>query len=126
MRWSHLGLLIGLALSGILWAVPEQIDDYVGGVLVLVGTHHLLAVSLNLVNGHTGQFSLGHAGFMSVGAFVSARITLEARPWLDAQFGDHLAWMGSFVIFPIALVVGGLVAAFAGLIVGVPSLRLKG
>src|SRR3954469_9716474 len=87
MRWSHLGLLIGLALSGILWAVSGQIDDYVVGVLVLVGINIILASSLNLVNGHTGQFSPGHAGFMAVGAYSSSAVTLLAGPALLKIFG---------------------------------------
>jgi branched-chain amino acid transport system permease protein len=124
--WPRVALLVGLVLAGVLSLVGDAMDDTTIHIAKLIAVNVVLAVSLNLVNGHTGQFSLGHAGFMSVGAFVSARITLEARPWLIAQFGDHVGWMGSFVIFPIALVAGGLVAAFAGLIVGVPSLRLKG
>ncbi|MBU6303289.1 MAG: branched-chain amino acid ABC transporter permease [Verrucomicrobia bacterium] len=83
-----------------------------------VGINIILAVSLNLINGYTGQFSLGHAGFMAVGAYTAAKFSLvfavaapePARP----------------VLFLVALVLGGAVAALSGLAVGIPSLRLKG
>ena len=54
----------------------DRIDPYFLDVMTGVGINIILAVSLNLVNGYTGQFSLGHAGFMSVGAYLSAAITL--------------------------------------------------
>jgi branched-chain amino acid transport system permease protein len=90
-------------------------------VVFITGINIILAVSLNLINGYTGQFSLGHAGFMSVGAYTAAYITL--------RFGNHPDTQGAFVsnlIFFGALIAGGAMAAFTGLIVGIPSLRLKG
>jgi len=71
----------------------------------------ILAVSLNLVTGFTGQFSLGHAGFMSIGAYVCAIITLE---------------MNSTLGFLIGTIAGALAAAFVGILIGIPTLRLKG
>lgn len=82
-----------------------------------IGINIILAVSLNLINGYTGQFSLGHAGFMAVGAYTAAMIT--------NQF-SNLTPILATVIFPVALIAGGLLAAVAGLIVGIPSLRLRG
>src|SRR3954447_2365301 len=125
MRWSHLLLLAGLLISAVLWAVSGQIDDYVVGVLVLVGINIILATSLNLVNGHTGQFSLGHAGFMAVGAYTSSSVTLFAGPALLKLFGGPGA-LGHGLLFVIALLAAGLAAALAGLVVGIPSLRLRG
>src|SRR5690606_13048523 len=84
----------------------------------------ILAVSLNLVNGYTGQFSLGHAGFMAVGAYLSAAVTFFIGPQLLGVGGGNALQQNS--LFLGALLVGGLSAAFAGLLVGVPSLRLKG
>jgi branched-chain amino acid transport system permease protein len=89
-----------------------------------VGINIILAVSLNLVNGYTGQFSLGHAGFMSVGAYLSAAITLLLGPRLLGDAGGTAVQQG--LLFLGALLVGGLGAALAGLAVGIPSLRLKG
>jgi branched-chain amino acid transport system permease protein len=77
----------------------------------------ILAMSLNLVNGYTGQFSLGHAGFMAVGAYFSAYLSTQ-MPLLPQPFEIF-----SFMFFAI---LGGLLAAAAGFIVGLPSLRLKG
>ena len=76
------------------------------------------------MNGYTGQFSLGHAGFMSVGAYLSAAVTLLLGPRLLGDDGGTALQQG--LLFLGALVVGGLGAAAAGLVVGIPSLRLKG
>src|ERR1700691_1245913 len=97
---------------------------YYYDILINIGINIILAVSLNLVNGYTGQFSLGHAGFMSVGAYLSAAITLLAGPRILGDSGGAALQQG--LLFLAALVVGGLGAAVAGLAVGIPSLRLKG
>ncbi len=114
-----------MIVSAILWAVSGQIDDYVVGVLVLIGINVILATSLNLVNGHTGQFSLGHAGFMAVGAYSSSALTLFAGPAFLKAFGGP-GVLGNGLLFTIALIVAGLSAALTGLVVGIPSLRLRG
>jgi branched-chain amino acid transport system permease protein len=102
----------------------DRIDPYFLDVMTGVGINIILAVSLNLVNGYTGQFSLGHAGFMSVGAYLSAAVTILLGPRiLGADGGTAL---GQGLLFLGALVVGGLGSATAGLVVGIPSLRLKG
>src|SRR5262249_39975796 len=85
-------------------------NQYYLGVATDVGINIILAVSLNLINGHTGQFSLGHAGFMAVGGYTAAKLTLLTSP----------LW------FPASLLLGGVMAALAGLAMGVPSLRLRG
>lgn len=102
-----------------------QIDDYLLNILILAGINVILAVSLNIVNGHTGQFSLGHAGFMAVGAYGSAALTqLNGKAALASlSFLGSAAPLGLFVL---SLLLGGLLAALAGLAVGLPSLRLKG
>jgi branched-chain amino acid transport system permease protein len=101
----------------------SEIDPYYFSIVMYAGINVILAVSLNLVIGFTGQFSMGHAGFMSVGGYTAAMITLTL-----AQ--SHPDWMAdgmiSNLIFFAALVTGGLVAAFFGILVGLPSLRLKG
>jgi len=102
----------------------DRIDPYYLDVMIGVGINVILAVSLNLVNGYTGQFSLGHAGFMSVGAYLSAAVTLLAGPRLLGEDGGSALQQG--LLFLAALVMGGTGAALAGLAVGIPSLRLKG
>ena len=116
-RW----LIAALLLSGVASAVSGSIDPYFLDVVMGVGVGIVLASSLNLINGFTGQFSLGHAGFMAVGAYTSAMLSTVVAPRIGWGAGA-LQW----VFFPASLVAGGLVAALAGLAVGAPSLRLKG
>ncbi len=120
--WPHL-LLGGALIASFLFARLIT-DPYVNDVLTTVGINVILAVSLNLVNGHTGQFSLGHAGFMSVGAYLSAAITLLIGPSLLSEDGGG-PWAQN-ALFLGGLLVGGICAALAGLLVGIPSLRLRG
>ena len=117
---SQLYLLAALGVSLLISFFSDRIDPYYLILIVYVGINIILAVSLNLVNGYTGQFSLGHAGFMSVGAFTSAAITLR----YSGSIGTST--VGAEALFVGALLIGGLLAALAGLVVGIPSLRLKG
>jgi branched-chain amino acid transport system permease protein len=118
---SQLVLLAGLLAAGAAQFFSNRLDSYVLSVAMGVGINIVLASSLNLINGFTGQFSLGHAGFMAVGAYTSAVLTTVFGDRFSALFGGHVA-----LLFPVALVAGGLAAAFAGVLVGAPSLRLKG
>ncbi len=105
---------IVLALSFlIVWGLIAAgvINDYIFTVVVTVCVNIILACGLNLVTGFTGQFSLGHAGFMSIGAYVCAFITMR----LDSLGG-----------FFLGLLAGACVAALAGFLIGLPILRLKG
>jgi branched-chain amino acid transport system permease protein len=119
-----LALLAALAAASGLSAFSDHFDPYYLDVAIGIGINIILAVSLNLVNGYTGQFSLGHAGFMSVGAYLSAAVTMLLGPKLLGESGGA-AWQQNTLFFA-ALIAGGLSAAFAGLLVGLPSLRLKG
>lgn len=114
-------LFVSLALAGIASALSGGINGYFLDVAMGVGISVVLAASLNLINGFTGQFSLGHAGFMAVGAYTSALITTVLGPKLNLP-----PMIAQWVGFPVSLLAGGLVAAIAGLAVGAPSLRLKG
>src|SRR5688572_18820825 len=171
---STISLLISLVIIGVIsWAlghfqVPDQNGNavsliakyaYFYDVLIGIGIAIVLGVSLNLVNGHTGQFSLGHAGFMGVGAYFASMVSKNLRfPMMDYPGFEGAEWyfailkslgwvvalaLNSIVGFlntlvgaahalpgPIqffaALLVGGVAAAVAGVLVGAPSLRLKG
>jgi len=116
-RHAKLLLLVALALSLLVSLLAERINPYVLFILYDIGINIILAVSLNLINGYTGQFSLGHAGFMAVGAYTAAVIT--------NQFGDLNAFAAG-ALFLGALLAGGLLAAVTGLLVGLPTLRLRG
>lgn len=118
-------LLAALVASAVVSQFSAHINPYYLQVMVSVGINIILAVSLNLINGYTGQFSLGHAGFMAVGAYAAAFVTKEK----GALFLHALGGANPFsvaLLFVFALLLGGLAAAVAGLLVGVPSLRLKG
>ena len=124
MPRPHLALLVALLAAFGISYFSDRIDPYHLDVIIGIGINIILAVSLNLVNGYTGQFSLGHAGFMSVGAYLSAAVSLFLGPKLLGEDGGTALQQG--LLFFGALVAGGLGAALAGLLVGVPSLRLKG
>jgi len=116
--------LVGLPLFALAqWALNAwHMDDWTIE-LINIGVAIILAVSLNVVNGFTGQFSLGHAGFMAVGAYTAAKITL-ALSSVQLSFLPEAA--SDQVVFAIALGAGMITAALAGLMVGLPSLRLRG
>ena len=96
------GIIMGLTSAGMLSAF-WQLN------LIFAGINIILAASLNLINGYTGQFSLGHAGFMAVGAYVGVVLT--------TNFG---------MAFPLAILVGGIAAGLLGALIGLPTLRLRG
>ena len=117
----QLALLAALVVIGIVSALTSGANPYFLDVAVNCGINVTLAVSLNLINGYTGQFSLGHAGFMAVGAYTAAVLTTTFGAALLPFVGGQ-----TWLLFLLALAVGGLMSAVAGLVVGVPSLRLKG
>ena len=87
------------------------IDAYMQVTIATICINIVLAVSLNLITGFTGQFSLGHAGFMAIGAYSTALVTMR----FDSVFG-----------FVGGLLLGGVIAALVGFLIGLPTLRLRG
>jgi len=124
--WPKTCLLASLLASFLFWLLSGRLDPYYLDVLTKVGINVTLAVSLNLINGYTGQFSLGHAGFMAVGAYAAAAITMFAGPKILSHVPGGLLNGATVCLFVSALLIGGLAAAVAGFLVGAPSLRLKG
>jgi branched-chain amino acid transport system permease protein len=121
---SALPVAIAVALALALgFAIPT--GSYTEKILFDIGVNIILAVSLNMVNGFTGQFSIGHAGFMAIGAYGSIIITYYGG---YALFGDVLRHdtLAGYALYTGSIVVGGLVAALFGYAVGLPSLRLRG
>jgi len=114
------GLLTGSLIPGV------SVSPYFVQVLCLAGINVTLAVSLNLINGFTGQFSIGHAGFMAIGAYASAFITVTFGERIRAIVGFLPEVGRDSVLLLVALAVGACLAAVAGFLVGVPSLRLRG
>ncbi len=68
-------LLVAVVIAAVISYFSAQFNRYYLGIVIDIGINIILAVSLNLINGHTGQFSLGHAGFMAVGAYTAASLT---------------------------------------------------
>ena len=126
MKNPRVALAAGLGVAVVLQSCSGWIDPYSTQVILFAAINVILAVSLNLVMGETGQFSLCHAAFMAVGAYTSALLTGRALPF----FLPHCSWTGTSVAsqlwFLPVLIVAGVVAALAGVIVGGPSLRLRG
>ncbi len=108
----------GLVLAGVEYAAGEWLSPYFVRIVAMCAINVMLAVSLNLVNGTTGQFSIGHAGFMAVGAYASAIATHALVPRLGASMAP--------VTLALGCGVGVVAAGVAGIVVGVPSLRLRG
>jgi len=119
--WFILGPVIFTAISPL---VPMAFNPYIFSIIIYAGINVTLAVSLNLVNGLTGQFSMGHAGFMAVGAYVSSFLTTTYFSQL--QIVGLPEGLSQGIYFALALYLGGLASALLGYIVGLPSLRLKG
>jgi branched-chain amino acid transport system permease protein len=117
IRHGKTFLFGALALSLLVSLGANHFNSYWLFISYDIAINIILAVSLNLINGYTGQFSLGHAGFMAVGAYTAAVIT--------NQFGELNTFL-SGAVFLGALLAGGLAAAVAGLVVGIPTLRLRG
>ena len=104
-----------------------QINPYYARIINLIGINITLAVSLNLINGLAGQFSIGHAGFMAVGGYTATYVTVYYGRQIAALAGSTLAaGGGASIVMVLSLIAGAFAAAVAGLVVGIPSLRLKG
>ncbi len=118
LRASRRALPILVAVGFILSILIPQfgiLDAYVQIIVIYVGINIILAVSLNLINGYMGEFSVGHAGFMAVGAYVSALLTTQLIP------PDLKVWL-----FPLVVLAGGVGAAVVGLVVAIPSFKTRG
>jgi branched-chain amino acid transport system permease protein len=123
-----LPLAVGFALAVLMQvAIGPVAGPFAVKLLMDIGINIVLAVSLNLVNGFTGQFSIGHAGFMAVGGYVAGAITYYGSFLLWGSPHVQSGWLSTGdLLFVGGCLVGALVAAFAGYIVGLPSLRLRG
>ena len=132
MTTSMRNLILNLAAIGVLalfllWA-EGNLDGYKIQILNLIAVNAILALSLNLIYGFTGLFSLGHAGFMAIGAYVSALCVLPAAQKEMMWILEEIIWPFSVIQTPfwISVLLGGLIAAIFGLFIAIPVLRLGG
>ena len=110
--------LIWLAIIAVVYAILSAlivagiINAFVAQIITQIGINLIVAVGLNLVIGFTGQFSFGSAGFMAIGAYTSAIVTARMAPTWGTIF--------------LSMLIGAIIAGIVAVIVGYPTLRLKG
>ena len=119
--------VVGVLLLVVALAVADQtLNNYYLRIAQLIGIYIVLTVSLNLPNGFTGDFSLGHAAFMAIGGYLAALLTMPLTS-KKLQLAEAPGWLQDLVLpFPVATVLGGLLAAAVALPVGFVVLRLRG
>jgi branched-chain amino acid transport system permease protein len=127
MNWKRLlktaypaAIVVALYILTIALQRIGILNKYYIQVMMFAGINIMMTASLNLVNGFTGQFCIGHAGFMSLGAYGAAVVTTMVFG------GKNVPALAQTPVFLLGLLVGGLIAAFVGVLIGLPSLKLKG
>ncbi|MBQ8187543.1 MAG: branched-chain amino acid ABC transporter permease, partial [Clostridia bacterium] len=120
IRWNHYinYIVIGLftLVFGVMSLAGFRLDSSLLFLLEKIAISIILAVSLSLVVGFLGELSLGHAGFMCVGAYLGGKVSSLLEPAVG----------NTWINLVIGLVIGGCVAAVCGVIIGIPALRLRG
>lgn len=119
-------LFLVLAVTAGTWALPQIFNDYLVRVVIVMCINAVLVTSMGIGNGFTGVFSLGHVGFVAVGAYVSGILSLPVTA-KHAYLSDLPHWLASFNLsFVPATIVAGLVCMVLALVVGAPLMRLSG
>ncbi|WP_162271015.1 branched-chain amino acid ABC transporter permease, partial [Clostridium saccharobutylicum] len=112
----------------LLFVANNSLDSYKIRILNLCAVYTVLGLSLNLINGFTGLFSLGHAGFIAIGAYTTALLTMTEKVKTQNFFMEPLIAPFNHLQVPfiVALLIAGLLSAFIAVLIGAPALRLKG
>jgi branched-chain amino acid transport system permease protein len=113
-----IAVITALGTAGIL-------NQYIQTVIMSIGINIIFASSLNIVNGYMGEFSCGHAGFMAVGAYVSSLLSMILFTENKFFSAPLLPPESAILLFPVVIVIGGLCAAAAGLLVAIPSFKTR-
>ena len=108
--------VLGLFLIAQVLVSAGMFNRYITTIIMLICINIIVAASLNLSTGFMGQLVLGHAGFMSIGAYTASLLAIAVKS----------SGMPGLVMLILCLVAGGLLASFAGIIIGIPALRLRG
>ncbi len=115
-----------LCVAIVLLSQTGSINLYIQSVIMFMGINIIMSTSLNLINGNMGEFSCGHAAFMCVGAYVSSLVTVLFCAQ-DKVFGAPvLSPEAAVYILPLAILIGGVAAALAGIVVALPSFKTRG
>lgn len=111
-----------------LWWAEGNLDPYMRRILNLIAINVIWAVTFNLIYGYTGQFSLGHAGFIAIGAYAAALLTLPLAQKVQNFFLVPLISPLNAIELPFlpSLIIAALMAGLVGILVGIPSLQLRG
>jgi branched-chain amino acid transport system permease protein len=119
--------LVAIAIVAlVVWGLPQLVNDYIVRVVIVMCISGVLVASMGLGNGFTGVFSLGHVGFVAVGAYVSGILSLSAAA-KHSYLPDLPGWLaGTTLSFQPATIVAGLVCVVLALVVGAPLMRLSG
>ena len=119
MLFTFLGIAVFYVIVMILHSTGIM-NDYIMRILILMMINSILAVSLNLINGFTGLFSVGHAGFMITGGYVAGFLTT-----LAFNITKETPYMAALPLFILSILVAALVSALVGFLIGLPVLRLS-
>ncbi|MGE5586103.1 MAG: branched-chain amino acid ABC transporter permease [Bacillota bacterium] len=135
MKRRHLHLILTVALIGVLllvlWWADRRLGEFPLRVARTGAIYVVAAVAYNLVNGITGQFSLGPNGFMALGGYTTALLILPLQQkqfvwFLEPQMWPFNSFSFPWYLFGLALLLAGVVGALGALVVGIPSFRLRG
>lgn len=113
-------------ILAVLAAKAGWINAYVQIIIMFIGINIILSSSLNLINGYMGEFSVGHAGFMAVGAYITSILNVLLFTKSSIFGAPALDPSTAIFLFPLTLLIGGLGAAIVGLLVAIPSFRTRG
>lgn len=114
-KYITLGIVLIAAVIMYMFSITGVISRHLQAMLVPICINIILAVSLNITVGFLGELTLGHAGFMSVGAYAGCLFSIAMQDVMPVA-----------IRFPLAMIIGGIIAAIFGIIIGIPVLRLKG
>lgn len=127
-RNNRLTTIAFIILAIVMYFLDGNLDSYKTRILNLCAIYVILSLSMNLINGFTGLFSLGHAGFIAIGAYITAilsmPIAVKAQNFFLAPMMKPLDSI--YMPFIFALIIGGIFSAIAAYLIGAPALRLKG
>ena len=125
---AALTLLLLAIVAAILYAIEGNASSYVLRIARLCAINMVLALSMNLINGFTGLFSLGHAGFMAIGAYTTALLTIPAaKKQVLFMIQPLISPLDKLTLpFGLTFIIGGLLAAGLAFLIGLPVLRLRG
>jgi len=127
-RNNRLTTISFIILAIVMYFLDGNLDSYKTRILNLCAIYVILSLSMNLINGFTGLFSLGHAGFIAIGAYTTAilsmPIAVKAQNFFLAPMMKPLDSI--YMPFIFALIIGGIFSAIAAYLIGAPALRLKG